>query len=324
MNIDQSSPPLQPDPPAGSKFVTLPSSGFKLRYTDTTHAKGETAPVPPVTILLLHGFAAVLETWDYLTPHLRNKFRVVAVDLIGNGYSDMPTSSSTMSQPFDYSYRNQGTMISDLIQALGLLNVILVGHSSGVVVAGATVDQNKDGNILGAIFVAPGAFFRSKNWMITSWWMKPVIRMMMKYFIKHRVDSLRKMHVNPDKALTSELLAKFLAPTQMKHYHEATVQTAMASEDPWIEILQKLPKGTPLHFIWGAQDTTTPLPAEQQQKIDEMVLAGELKRDQITTSLVDGGHYLHHEHADNIAKQIISFAQTKIHLREHQVVCAAQ
>ena len=55
--------------------------GARLRYVD--RGKG-----PPV--VLLHGFASSLETWDLLVPELEKTHRVIALDLKGFGWSDRP------------------------------------------------------------------------------------------------------------------------------------------------------------------------------------------------------------------------------------------
>jgi pimeloyl-ACP methyl ester carboxylesterase len=96
----------------------LPSSynkSYNLHCTQAGHG-------PP--ILLLHGFGANLATWQHLVPSLSKTRRVICVDLLGFGASPKPID-------FDYSLRSQARVVLDFIEAEGLRDLILVGHSMG-------------------------------------------------------------------------------------------------------------------------------------------------------------------------------------------------
>lgn len=74
-------------------------------------------------IVLLHGLASSSRIWDLMAPLLASRFRVIAVDQRGHGESDKPDSGYDLP-----------TFVADLrgvIQALGLEQPVLVGHSWG-------------------------------------------------------------------------------------------------------------------------------------------------------------------------------------------------
>lgn len=79
------------------------------------------------SMVLLHGFPQTGHMWRKVVPALAERFTVVAPDLRGYGDSDRP--------PAGYDKRTMAADITEVIQALGLGQVILVGHDRGARVA---------------------------------------------------------------------------------------------------------------------------------------------------------------------------------------------
>jgi pimeloyl-ACP methyl ester carboxylesterase len=81
------------------------------------------------TLLLIHGYTASTYVWKTVAPMLAQKqFHVVAVDLLGFGYSDKPAA-------FDYTIASQARMIERLMNRLGIGKATIVGSSYGGAVA---------------------------------------------------------------------------------------------------------------------------------------------------------------------------------------------
>jgi pimeloyl-ACP methyl ester carboxylesterase len=104
---DLNAPPLE--------FIDL--AGYRMAYrqwgnTDQTEA-----------IVLIHGITSSSLSWIRVAPHLADQARVIAVDLKGHGDSDRPTSG--------YRLADQAGEIAQLVQALGVGNVRVMGHSWG-------------------------------------------------------------------------------------------------------------------------------------------------------------------------------------------------
>jgi esterase len=73
-------------------------------------------------LVLLHGLQDCARLWDYLAAPLSDRFHVLALDHRGHG--DSPRADS-------YGLEDYVGEAGDFIAALGLENVLLVGHSAG-------------------------------------------------------------------------------------------------------------------------------------------------------------------------------------------------
>ncbi len=75
------------------------------------------------TVLLIHGMAGSSRTWRAVMPLLAERCRVIAPDLLGHGES--------VSSAGDYSLGGFASMLRDLLAALGVEHVTVVGQSLG-------------------------------------------------------------------------------------------------------------------------------------------------------------------------------------------------
>jgi pimeloyl-ACP methyl ester carboxylesterase len=106
-----------PDPPAGSTFVTV--DGLPVRYVDT----GGDGPA----VVLVHGFSSSLDIWTPIVKRLARSHRVLAIDLKGFGWTGRPEG--------DYSPAAQAQLVWKVLDARGVTDVAVVGHSWGASVA---------------------------------------------------------------------------------------------------------------------------------------------------------------------------------------------
>ncbi|HQU86213.1 MAG TPA: alpha/beta hydrolase [Pyrinomonadaceae bacterium] len=77
------------------------------------------------TLLLVHGYTASTFVWQSVAPVFADAgFHVVALDLVGFGFSDKPKS-------FDYTIASQARMIERFMDRLGIGRATIVGSSYG-------------------------------------------------------------------------------------------------------------------------------------------------------------------------------------------------
>lgn len=74
-------------------------------------------------LVLLHGYPQTGHMWRKVLPALAERFTVVAPDLRGYGDSDRPAAG--------YDKRTMAADVADVITALGIGPVVLVGHDRG-------------------------------------------------------------------------------------------------------------------------------------------------------------------------------------------------
>jgi pimeloyl-ACP methyl ester carboxylesterase len=109
--------------PAPSGFVTV--GGVSV------HLRDEGPRNDPHPIVLIHGTASSLHTWEGWVPALKERRRVVSFDLPGSGLSgEFPDD--------DYRIERYTRFMGDFLDRLGIERATLVGNSRGGRIAWAT------------------------------------------------------------------------------------------------------------------------------------------------------------------------------------------
>ena len=90
--------------------------GLDIRYESAGKDSGR-------DILILPGWGAALDLYEFLIKHLSDRFKVTAVDFPGCG------GSQIMSEPWDV--QDYADFVVKFIEKAGLNNPILIGHSNG-------------------------------------------------------------------------------------------------------------------------------------------------------------------------------------------------
>lgn len=88
------------------------------------------------TILLVHCFSCAINWWDRMMPLLDRTHRVIAVDLLGHGGSEKPTSG--------YTIPNQADLVAQALARLHASKVEAVGHSLGGSVVTALAERSPE------------------------------------------------------------------------------------------------------------------------------------------------------------------------------------
>lgn len=103
-----------------SRFITVDST--EIHYQEFGDAANP-------ALLLIHGYTASVYVWQRVAPMLAESgFRVIAVDLLGFGYSEKPAW-------FDYSINSQARVLARFMNRLGIGRATVVGSSYGGAVA---------------------------------------------------------------------------------------------------------------------------------------------------------------------------------------------
>lgn len=109
----------------GGRIVKLPGGEVEVV---------ERGPRRADPIVLVHCFTCAIDWWDGMIPRLAEDHRVVAIDLLGHGGSEKPTSG--------YEIENQADLVAGVLGRLGVEDALVVGHSLGGPVSIALAERS--------------------------------------------------------------------------------------------------------------------------------------------------------------------------------------
>jgi pimeloyl-ACP methyl ester carboxylesterase len=109
----------------GGRIFNLPGGDLQV----VEHGPRDGSP-----IVLIHCFTCAINYWDEMMPRLDRAHRVVAIDLLGHGGSEKPSSG--------YTVPNQADLVAQTLGRLGVRDAEVVGHSLGGAVAVALAQQS--------------------------------------------------------------------------------------------------------------------------------------------------------------------------------------
>jgi pimeloyl-ACP methyl ester carboxylesterase len=253
------------------RFVGL--EGELIHYVE----KGEGDP-----LILLHGFLAWSFTWRHNVEMVAKNARVIAPDLRGFGLS-------TRHPERGHSLSDQVLLLDRLLEALGLKQVILGGHSMGGEVA-LRYAAHRPERVKALILVASSGYLKPIPGRLE----RAVIRypilgsvlvravMMNRRFTRMALGSVYRSA----KAIASEDVEGYFLPARVRGAAGALVRTLRDSDfgqgaSHWQGLSH------PTLIIWGENDPLIPLSHGQK-------LAAELPGSQLLT-FPDCGHVPHEE-----------------------------
>jgi pimeloyl-ACP methyl ester carboxylesterase len=260
--------------PPGGRFVEVP--GARLHVVERGQGP---------TLLLVHGLAGQLRHFTYgIVDLLASRYRVVAVDRPGSGYSvRMPGSSAALGA--------QADVLAALIDTLKLGRPIVVGHSLGGAVALALAQRHPE-RVAGLALIAPlthpvqeiPSVFRglriARPWAraLAAWTVAVPIGLV-------RRDAALRVLFDPEPvARDFATRAGGMLTLRPSHFIAACADLAAAPEDLPGMIQGYGAMRLPVYILYGRGDRIL------DPQIQGAALAGALPGAELT--LVDGGHML--------------------------------
>lgn len=180
-------------------------------------------------LVLLHGWKMNSESFKDVISRLEKKYKVLSIDLLGFGNSDVPNDSLTIDDYLD--------MIEKLLDNLGVINPIILGHSFGGKLAILYALRRK---VKKLILVSPSG----------------IKHFSFKTFLKIRIYKIKKIFYR--------LLKKDLKKLQSKYGSSDYIDLAPAMKKTMSNIIKvyvdsELKKLTsPVLLLWGYYDKITP------------------------------------------------------------------
>ena len=243
-------------------------------------------------LVLIHGLGASTFSWRENIDELSRDFRVIAVDLLGFGYSQRLADA-------DYSLTAHARRVAALMDALGIESASVAGHSLGGAVA-MHLAEDYPQRVRGLILVDAAtpretkAFARTRFFAATN----PI-----GYAFVYNNRRLRRWLIERlyfDKSqVTDEVVEGYVAPGRYRGNYEARARLArhMARDaDPRLDALRQ-----PALILWGAKDPLVP-PRRGRWLADRIAGSRLVPIDR-------AGHNLPEEQPEAVNKAIRDFAR---------------
>jgi pimeloyl-ACP methyl ester carboxylesterase len=274
-----------------SRFANV--DGTRIHYQEFGDA-GDPA------IILIHGYTASAYVWKSSAPLLADShLRVIAIDLVGFGYSDKP-------KWFEYSIDAQARMVSRFMNRLGIGRATIAGSSYGGAVA-ATLALDYPERVEKMILVDAVCNDGLKS--------HPIIRLASmrgvgevitpfladsKMFLKYRMHgTLAKSHHD---LITEERIQSIRRPLLAADGHNSLLATSRNWRAERIEHDAHL-INQPTLIVWGEDDKVIPI-------TDGYKLHGEILNSRFVV-LKDCGHVPQEERPELFAELVTEFCQSR-------------
>ncbi len=225
-----------------------PPSTFIEVLGDRLHVR-DTGPKAGPALVMLHGFASSLQTWDAWAAALEGRYRVVRFDLPGFGLTGPDVNG-------DYSDARSIAVIAGLMDRLGIADATLVGNSMGGNIAWRFAAAHPE-RTSGLVLVSP-AGFRPPGEDGTAPTRLPFMIRMMRYVLPTPVLRMNMAPSYADPArMTPAIVARYrdmlLVPGVRDAVLARMLQTRWPDPVPILHGIQ-----TPTLLIWGQDDRLVP------------------------------------------------------------------
>ncbi|UZR92462.1 alpha/beta fold hydrolase [Chondrinema litorale] len=263
----------------------------------------KTGGKPP--LLLLHGFPTSSWDWHKLWPLLSEKFRLIAPDMMGFGFSDKP-------REYQYSILDQADMIELLLQKSKINKVHILAHDYGDTVAQELLARHQDriqfredGVLINSVTLLNGGLFpevhhaKGLHKILSG----PMGKYVAKFLSEKKFkDNMHAMFGNNYDVSEKELNA-FWQIVNFNHGHRVIYKLLQYLNEKksyrsrWVETLRKTE--VPVRFIDGLQDSM--FGKEMAKRYRELITDPDI------VELSDSGHYPQIEQPEEVLKHFLVF-----------------
>ena len=226
---------LEPET-AGAPGSFIDINGRRIHYVQAGHGE---------PLVMIHGWNGSTFSMRYTIPELAQRYRVVAIDLLGYGYSAQPADG-------DYSIAGQGELVRLVMDRLGIERAVVLGHSMGGAIAmwlALHYPQRVERLIL-VDSATVQELTRGRNWGVA---IRPLLPLLAPFLLrKSAVRRGLRSAVHDGAQVTPEMLEGHLRPFHMKgHLRVSAKQLSDRRRDKAFDARQIRP---PTLVLWGEHD----------------------------------------------------------------------
>ena len=267
-----------------SKFANI--GGVRLHYQE----KGEGIP-----LVLIHGYASSTYSWKDVFEPLSKKYRVIAVDLKGFGFSEKPDG--------DYSRRAQGEMVAGLLEQLKIEKAWLAGNSMGGEIVLNIALQHPE-KVLGLILIDSAGVKIPGRVSLAPWYVQtPIVGRVLSALAltsnKLVRQGLEKSFYD-DSKIADERVNYYYQPLKTRAGQLAALRArTQFALSPIEDKLNQI--NLPTLIIWGAEDEIIPLEAGQKMN-------SEIRNSKLVV-IEKCGHLPQEEMPERIVNETVNFIE---------------
>jgi pimeloyl-ACP methyl ester carboxylesterase len=226
---------------SATRYLQVADTSVRVRVTGATDAPA---------IILLHGFASSLETWEAWAIDLSNDHRVVRFDMPGCGLSDPDHAHN-------YADTHSVAIVKQLMEQLHIDQAVMVGNSMGGRIAWRFAAAFP-GRVRKLVLISPDGF-ASPGFSYGKPAQVPALIRLMKYFLPRSLMRLNLASAYADeRSLSNEVVDRYynllLAAGNRNALLERMQQTVLEDPNP---ILRQI--AAPTLLLWGEQDRLIPI-----------------------------------------------------------------
>lgn len=271
----------------GGRILDLP--GGKIEVVD--HGPRNGSP-----IVLVHCFSCAINWWDRMMPRLDRTHRVLAVDLLGHGGSEKPTSG--------YTIPHQADLVAQAMAQLGVRDAVVVGHSLGGSVVTALAERSPQLVRKVMIIDTPPSHKGDSLGLVAKLGFAPVIG---EFFWRVKPDfAVRKgleVAFAPGFDVPDEFVEDVNRMTYSSYHDSPEGSGDYSDEEPLDQRMRK--SGKPLMVIMGAEEQIVNDPAERLAEYRRTVPGAK------TRLIAGSGHSPNVEKPALTAALLLAFAKAK-------------
>jgi pimeloyl-ACP methyl ester carboxylesterase len=207
-------------------------------------------------VLLLHGFGGFLESWAFNIPPLSKNYQVYAIDLPGHGLSDKPVKFYNTAFAIESA--------DDIMEALGIKQAILIGHSLGGAVS-INIALTLPERVNKLVLIDSAGLSRTLPWMYRLSSLPVLGNILMSLAVKPVLARSVKRLFHDSPVLTQDMIDIILKNSSQPEVKKTLLRilrhnVGLRGPRPEAILIDKLPQlKIPTLFVHGAQDRLFPL-----------------------------------------------------------------
>lgn len=210
------------------------------------------------TVLLIHGISCSVLEWQHNIAALSARHRVIALDLLGSGLSDLPLDAA-------YDMTSQAAFVFAFMDALSIKKVHIVGNSMGGRIALECAAMQPD-RVASLVLSAPAGVGKTTlfNFRLAS---VPLLGELLTRPSMTGLGMIWKLAFNDTRFVTRDMVAEKVALASRTHAQAVFLKTlrgmlgfAGFPDAPREAFLQRVNSiRCPALVIWGRQDKFLPV-----------------------------------------------------------------